>query len=123
PAVPGVMHDIWDSNALKTFCGPNGKPFFSCPQGKSCLAFGLHVDNFSIGKWGSRTAIYMTCLNLPPSWRHQLENIFLVGLIPGPWEPSITQMNHLLRPLIPFLGDLWDEGLFLKHTPNYPFGH
>lgn len=32
-------------------------------------------------------AIYMTVLNLPRSDRNKIENVILVGLIPGPNEP------------------------------------
>ncbi|EKM77839.1 hypothetical protein AGABI1DRAFT_15108, partial [Agaricus bisporus var. burnettii JB137-S8] len=64
----------------------------------------------------------MTCLNLPREMRNKMENVFLVGIIPGPSEPSITQINHITKPLVDVLLELWEVGLFLRRTPNYPGG-
>jgi len=47
------------------------------------------------------------CLNLPPELQHKPENVFLVGIIPGPKEPNVLQMNNLLRPLVTELQELW----------------
>ena len=47
------------------------------------------------------------CMNLPPELRYKPENVFLVGIIPGPKEPNVLQMNNLLRPLVTELQELW----------------
>lgn len=44
-------------------------------------------------------AIYLTILNLPRQERYKLENIILVGIIPGPKEPPLT-IDTYLKPLI-----------------------
>lgn len=125
---PSRMLDIWDGEALRSFRGPDGGHFLDRPRGEGRLVFSINTDGFNPlsnkqnGKQISCSAIYMVCLNLPPHLRYRLENAFLVGVIPGPKEPSIVQMNHLLRPLVDVLMELWSTGLFLKRTPRYPFG-
>ena len=44
-------------------------------------------------------AIYLIVLNLPCNLRHRKENIILVGIIPGPYEPSLC-INSFLEPLV-----------------------
>ena len=63
------------------------------------------------------------CLNLPPEHRYHVENMFLVGVIPGPSKPSLHEINHLLRPLIDDLLDCWEPGVWYTRTPTYPNGH
>ena len=53
----------------------------------------------------STGAIYLTIQNLPRHERYQQENLILVGLIPGPSEPS--SLNAYLTPLIGELHELW----------------
>ncbi|KAF7771841.1 hypothetical protein Agabi119p4_6152 [Agaricus bisporus var. burnettii] len=125
---PDVMHDVWDGKAFREFRGHDGKLFLECPESESRLLFSINMDGFNPlsnkqgGKQISCSAIYMVCLNLPPHLRYRPENVFLVGVIPGPHEPSVTQINYILRPLVDVLGKLWDVGLFLKRTHRYPFG-
>ena len=45
----------------------------------------------------------MACLNLPPSLRYKLENLFLVGIIPGPKEPSVEEVGHFIEPIVDML--------------------
>lgn len=55
-------------------------------------------------------AIYLIILNLPRSERYKIENLLIVGLIPGPSEPSLT-MNSFLQPLVEELMVLWETGI------------
>lgn len=52
-------------------------------------------------------AIYLTIFNLPRSLHYKLENICLVGIIPGPHEPDFT-VNSRLAPLVRDLLHFWD---------------
>lgn len=54
-------------------------------------------------------------MNLPRSKRFLKENMILVGLIPGPNEPSLN-VNSYLELLIDELKVLWKEGIM----PDYP---
>ncbi|KAI0054556.1 hypothetical protein BV25DRAFT_1873315 [Artomyces pyxidatus] len=64
----------------------------------------------------------MVCLNLPVETRYLEENMYLVGIIPGPQEPSLEQINHVIRPLVDDLLKFWETGVFVKATPRYPDG-
>ena len=50
--------------------------------------------------------IYLVILNLPHTTRYKRENIILVGVIPGPSEPSLN-INTYLEPLVDELLKLW----------------
>ncbi|KAF8575847.1 hypothetical protein K439DRAFT_1310201, partial [Ramaria rubella] len=87
---PVVLRDIWDSPGVREFRDTrrNGEFFFSYQGGESCYLFTLSYDNFNpyknkqAGKKVSVGAIYLICMNLPEYLRTQLENIFLVGIVP-----------------------------------------
>ncbi|KAF9496226.1 hypothetical protein BDN71DRAFT_1482259 [Pleurotus eryngii] len=64
----------------------------------------------------------MACLNLPHPLRILIENIYLVGVVPGSKGPSTSEINHCLHPLINDLIDLWHNRLFLTHMPTHPHG-
>ncbi|KAJ3493779.1 hypothetical protein NLJ89_g10940 [Agrocybe chaxingu] len=126
-----TVWDIWDATELQSFLGPEHDPSrpFIKKSGDECrLVFSLNMDGFNpftnkeAGKVVSTGAIYMICLNLPVAIRHDLENMFLVGVIPGPDHPSTDQINPLLRPLVEDLLQLWDPGVFLTATATYPHG-
>ena len=48
----------------------------------------------------------MVILNLPREERYKLQNIILVGIIPGQREPSLT-INSYIAPLISELKDAY----------------
>ena len=61
--------------------------------------------------------LYLTVLNLPRFLRYKLENVILVGIIPGPHEPK-GSINSFLQPLIDELLKLWDGMLLPVYTPT-----
>lgn len=115
-------HDIMDAPAVRTFVGPDGALFSTPPSGHVHLVFSLFVDWFNpngnkqAGRHHSVGAIYLALLNLPIHLRYRPENIYLAGIIPGPTEPSLHQLNYLLRPLIDELLDLWSRGICIEKT-------
>ncbi|OJT09666.1 hypothetical protein TRAPUB_13852 [Trametes pubescens] len=117
----GGWHDIWDAPILRDFLGPDKRtPFSSQPDGSVHLVFSLFIDWFNpfgnkkAGKSHSIGGIYLVCLNLPPHLRYRPENIYLAGIIPGPQEPELHELNHYLRPLVEELLVLWHRGLYLR---------
>ncbi len=128
-AAPGEKRDIWDGLILPNFKFKDGERFVSKqPAGEARYVFGLNMDGFNpfgnkqAGSKGSCGAMYMVCLNLPPHLRYRVENIFLVGVIPGPHHPSLVQINHLLRPLVDDLLRFWDPGVYYSRTCRYTSG-
>lgn len=122
------MHDIWDSPVLCEFCRADKHPFLEASGNEGRLIFSLSMDGFNpyqskkAGKVVSTAAIYMICLNLPPAIRYKLENMYLVGIIPGPREPLLDQVNHVLRPLVDDLLQFWHHGVRLSSTPLFSQG-
>jgi len=122
------MQDIWDGSVLRNFDGPDGEPFLRPSGNEGRLVFGLNVDGFNAhgasnsGKVLSIGGMYMVCFNLPPDIRYNMENVYLVGIIPGPDEPSTSEINHVLRPLIDGLLVLWQGGVYLSRTPKHHYG-
>ena len=55
----------------------------------------------------------MVLMNLPRSERFKPENVFLVGVIPGPLEPK-HNINSYLQPLVAELNALWRDGIRVK---------
>jgi hypothetical protein len=58
----------------------------------------------------STGAIYLSILNLPGELRNNHENFIVIGIIPGPSEPSAEAMQHFMKPLILDL-DMVSEGV------------
>ncbi|WAQ90201.1 hypothetical protein PtA15_12A187 [Puccinia triticina] len=127
PADPSheMITDIHDSAIWHEFKGPDGSPF-TATSGN--LVFGLFIDGINPygskqgGKHVSITFVVLVCLTLPYSLRFLPEIVFLVGIAPGPKEPSLTQTNWIFNPLVQQLKSLWTNGLFLSSTPLHPKG-
>lgn len=135
PSVEEVIHpprtkrDFWHGSALGTFLGPdNSTLYVDVPQGETRLIFSLAVDGFNpyqsktAKQTVSCTAIYMVCLNLPPHLRYLPENMYLVGVVPGPTKPSLDELNHFLRLLVDDLLPFWNPGVFYSRTWKYREG-
>jgi hypothetical protein len=124
----GRLEDIWDGTILQDFLGPDGLPFMQKPPEEGRLVFGLNMDGFhphgsrEAGKKTTICGIYLVCFNLPPEIRFKMENIFLLGIVPGPHEPSTHEVNHLLRLLVDNLLVLWNPGIFISRTSKHPLG-
>ncbi|KAI7945993.1 hypothetical protein MJO29_012381 [Puccinia striiformis f. sp. tritici] len=119
------MSDIHDSRTWKEFCGPDGRQFTS---NASNITFGMFMDginpygNRQAGKHASVTFIILVCLSLPVSLWYSPENIFIAGIAPGPKEPSLEEVNWILRPVIEQLKSLWEPGVQLSKTYKHSTG-
>ena len=107
-----IYTDIYDGDIWKEFQNSNGAPFLSVCNN---FAFQMNVDWFNpfIHTQHSEGAIYLSILNLPRHERFLQENVLLLGIIPGPKEPSL-HINSYLRPLVDEVKLLW-RGVCLKN--------
>ena len=110
------MADVYDGSNWKEFMYVDGEPFLAKPRN---YGFMLNVDWFQPFKHSpySVGAIYLVLLNLSRSVRLKKENIFIVGIIPGPHEPSLS-INTYLKPLVDELEVLWKDGICLKSAAS-----
>ena len=104
------LGDIYDGDIWKQF----RSNFLASPYS---YLLSLNVDWFQPFKHlqYSVGAIYLTIQNLPREERFKPENVILVGIIPGPKEPSLT-IDSFLQPLIEELKEMFTEG-FSVLTP------
>lgn len=121
------MRDIFDGEVLRGFKGPDGK-HFRLGGNEGRYVFSLSVDFFNPltnkqgGKKASVGVISLICLNIPPGLRYKPENMFLVGLIPGPKEPPLDSINHYLTPLVNAFLEFWEPGVWFSRTHGFPDG-
>ena len=101
-----TLADIYDASVWKDFLYYEGKPFLAEPFSFALL---INIDwfqpyqhlTYSVG------VIYLTVFNLPRSMRYKLENVCLVGILPGPREPQ-HNVNSYIDPLIEDLLQFWN---------------
>lgn len=121
-------HGPFEADFMRRFEGHQPDTLFIQRGDELRLAFCLNVDFFSVKgvRPGESSAtcgiIALTCLNLPPDIRYKDENVFLAGIIPGPDEPPLTDINHYLSPLIDEFVSLWDPGVRFSRTATSPHG-
>lgn len=118
---------IFGGRVLRTFQGPDGAHFADGGD-EGRFVFSLGVDFFNpfgnkqAGKKRSIGMVSLMCLNLPPHLRYLPENVFLVGIIPGPNEPRWHLVNAYLEPLVDDFLLFWQPGVWFTRTSNYPNG-
>lgn len=116
--------DFWDGQFIREMKGPGEqKAFREVPKNETRLMFSLAIDWFNpyhnkiAGKTASIGIIVMTCLNLPPEDRYKDQNVYLVGILPGPTQES--QLNSILEPLVKSLMGLWEMGIYFVGIPGH----
>lgn len=79
--VDGVMTDIYDGAVWKSFLYSDGNEMLASRYG---IGLAINVDWFQPHVAYSVGVIYICVLNLPHHLRYLRDNIFIVGIIPGP---------------------------------------
>ncbi|KAJ7613441.1 hypothetical protein FB45DRAFT_266961 [Roridomyces roridus] len=116
---PKVMRDVQDSPAW------NGLRHFLAS--KYHLVFSFYIDWFNpltnkiAGPVVSCGAIVLYCLNLPVESRFLLENIFIFSLIPGPGEPDVWTIAHVLIAFTKMMNEFGPPGKIIPTRQN-PLG-
>ena len=107
------ISDVYHGRLWKDFLQYQGTPFLST---KNSIVFMLNVDWFQPFKHRvySVGAMYLSILNLPRAVQNKRENIILLGVFPGPFEPS-KDINEYLNPFVSELLSLWDGVSFVTH--------
>ena len=110
--------DIFDGQVWKDFQEYQGKAFLKELYN---LALMLNVDWFQPFDHTSYSlgVVYLVILNLPRAMRYKIENVILVGIIPGPHEPRGI-INTFLGPMVQELLELW-SGCWLGLALNKRF--
>lgn len=118
--------NVFNADFMKTFHGPVAGELFVDRGNKIRLAFAMHVDFFNPngtrkrGNHDSVGIISLANLNLPETIRYLPEHMFLLGVIPGPKEPTLEEINHYIRPIIDQLEIGWKHGFRISQTADAP---
>ncbi|KIJ68873.1 hypothetical protein HYDPIDRAFT_82735 [Hydnomerulius pinastri MD-312] len=111
---PRFIKNIFDAQFLCEFGGPVPEKLFVNRGDEGRYAFTLHVDFFNpegMNLRGASTSsgiISMACLNLPLNIRYKPENMYLAGIVPGPKQPLLENLNHYIQPLMNDLAASWE---------------
>jgi hypothetical protein len=125
---PDIITGAFEAEFLRSFEWKDGTMFVDRKGVEGRFAFTLNIDFFSVegnrrgGARASAGIISMACLNLPLEIRYNPENMFLAGIIPGPEEPHLTELNHYVRPVIDDMEMSWERGVRYSRTALYPMG-
>jgi len=126
---PKYMSDVFHREFIQKLEGPTSRQLFIDRPGKEGhYLFALNVDFFNSEGITTRSAstsngiISAACLNLPLDIRYKPENTYLAGVIPGPKEPHLTELNHYMRPVVDQLSASWERGVRFIHTANHHDG-
>ena len=113
---PNILSDVYDGKIWQEFQVVEGKPFLAVPYN---FALSLNVDWFQPFKHTQHSVgvIYFVVQNLPRKDRFKAENIIIIGVIPGPREPSL-HINTFLHPLVNELKQLW-QGVIIDCNSNH----
>ena len=118
-SIQGLMSDVIHGSVRRNFKGPDGSRFTSHQRS---LALMMNVDWFQPFKHSpySVGVIYLAVMNLPRAERFKRRNIVVVGILPGPGEPS--SLNPVLVPVVTELKELGKTGVEVGHpdSPGVP---
>jgi hypothetical protein len=120
---PDQRGDVSDGTMWREIKDAKGDRFCDKPRS---LYFTLNVDWLDVfsGKnhgHNSTGAMYLSCDSLPRSVRMKPTNIISVGVLPGPKEPSITQLYNYLDIIIDDFEKLYHGvRMYTCNSPDHP---
>ena len=115
---PELLTDIYDGRIWEELQTLDGKGFLSLPNN---LALGLGCDWFQPYKHVTYSigVLFLVIFNLPRKERFKMENVILLGLIPGASEPKKV-MNSYIGPFVQDLLEFW-EGIMIWSNLSQSF--
>ena len=119
---PTLVNTPHDAQYLRSFRGEDGELFCAGPDDEARLTFSLFVDFFAtegMKERGPNTSlgiVALACLDLPIDIRYKPEYMYLVCIIPGPHEPTLTELNHYIDPVVTVMLESWHHGIHLSRT-------
>lgn len=126
---PVYVNNVFDADFIRSFQGPLPNTLFiQRPGNEGRYLFAMNIDFFAVegnrvrGASTSCGIISMACLNLPIEIRYEPENMYLVGIIPGPSEPALNELNHYMRPVVTDMIGAWVNGIRMSRTPMHSQG-
>ena len=124
--VPYALKASHHGEFLCNLRGQDGNLFYCGAAGEALLTFALCIyfiatEGMNVrGLSTSLGIVALACLDLPVEIRYKPEYMYLVGIIPGPSEPSLTELNHYIEPIISAMMEAWHPGLRLTRTTRKP---
>lgn len=125
-----IVNDVWGGSYVRNFLR-HRVPFFSGgdpskSEGRYLFSLGIdwmtaHSSGPARKAW-SIGAIFLVCLNLPKSERFKMENVCLVGILPGPLKTKLGPLHQILDLLVDEFVELWDTGVWYTKTWKHPLG-
>lgn len=125
---PGTVQDFLESPGIEGFAWPDGQSWYQCANNEYRIFFYLSGDGFNpfsnreAKQTATSTGLYLFCGNLPLEERYKPENVYLVGIIPGPDKPSTSQINYYTSLLVDDLLKFWEGGVKYTRTSYCPEG-
>ncbi|CAG8759381.1 11387_t:CDS:2, partial [Funneliformis caledonium] len=130
-----ILCDIYDGEIWKNFLNSgivynaneeeilDEEKFFNKEHADDHLGIMINVDWFQPFERTvhSSSAIYGIICNLPRKLHFNTENMLILGLMLGPNEASLYQINHYLAPIVDQLLVFWN-GIILEQTFEHSTG-
>src|SRR6266487_4460845 len=96
----GLFSDIYEGKIWQTFSIDPANPsrFFAQHTLDSHIGLAINLDWFQPFQYMTHStgAIYSVLYNLPQEVQFKQENILILGIIPGLYEPKQVQINNIL---------------------------
>ena len=117
PEFSSIYSDVYDGKFYKEFKDEGGLPFFRDKRNIGLLVNFDFFNPFKKSKY-SLGVIYAVIINLPRRVRFLWENVLVLGIIPGPKEPS-KNINTYIEPFVDELLLGWSPGMKLKEPGGF----